>query len=493
MCLAIALMVACTPVNKDSHSDHGEEAKLYLTSYSDLMEVFAEADPLVKGKNSGILSHFSWLKDFSALTNGEVTISLIVGNKGIRQTLSAPTRKGIYSFTLQPEVTGEGQIIFDINTPEGKTQLIVKGVRVFDSESEAAKDAEKMQASKTNTIVFTKEQTWKIEFATEQPVIEPFGQVIKTSAQVQSAQGDEVIVSAKANGILIFTSENILEGKNVGNGQNLFTISSSGMAENNSAVRYAEAQNNYERTKADYDRQKELAKDKIVSEKELQKTKNDFENAKAVYDNFNKNFSAAGQSVSSPMSGFVKQLFVKNGQYVEAGQPIVSISQNKTLLLKADVQQKYAPFLSSINSANIKTIQDSKTYSLEQLNGKILSYGRNANTDNYLIPVSLQIDNKGCFISGGYVELFLKTITNTNALTIPNSAIIEDQGSFFVFSQINPELFEKKEIKIGSTDGLKTEIISGISKNERVVTKGAILIKLAQATGSLDAHSGHNH
>ncbi|MDO8734347.1 MAG: efflux RND transporter periplasmic adaptor subunit, partial [Elusimicrobiota bacterium] len=361
------------------------------------------------------------------------------------------------------------------------------------NDEEAHQAYEKVIVSKTNTIVFTKEQTWKIDFATELPMIESFGQVIKTSAQVQSAQGDEVIVSAKSNGLIIFTSDNILEGKNINSGQILFTISGNEMADNNSAVRYSEAQNNYERTKADYERQMGLAKDKIVSEKDLQKAKNDFENAKAVYDNLSKNFSTTGQSVSSPMNGFVKQLFVKNGQYIEAGQPIVSISQNQTLLLKADVQQKYAPILGSIYSANIKTIQDSKTYSFEQLNGKILSYGRNANSDNYLIPVSLQIDNKGSFIPGGYVELYLKTITNTNALTVPNASLIEDQGNIFVFVQINPELFEKREIKIGSSDGLKTEIISGISKNERVVTRGAILIKLAQATGTLDAHSGHNH
>jgi hypothetical protein len=38
-----------------------------------------------------------------------------------------------------------------------------------------------------------------------------------------------------------------------------------------------------------------------------------------------------------------------------------------------------------------------------------------------------------------------------------------------------------------------TEIKTGLNSGERVVTKGAILIKLAQATGTLDAHSGHVH
>ncbi len=67
------------------------------------------------------------------------------------------------------------------------------------------------------------------------------------------------------------------------------------------------------------------------------------------------------------------------------------------------------------------------------------------------------------------------------------------QGAFFVFAQVTPELFEKREVKIGINDGIKTEILNGITKSERIVTMGAILIKLAQATGTLDAHAGHVH
>lgn len=162
-------------------------------------------------------------------------------------------------------------------------------------------------------------------------------------------------------------------------------------------------------------------------------------------------------------------------------------------MLRAEVQQKYAPILGTIKSANIRTINDDQTYTLEQLNGKLISFGKTANSDNYLIPVSLQIDNKGGFVSGSFVEVYLKSVTNTQALTVPNQSLLEEQGVFFVYVQVNPELFEKREVKIGGTDGLNTEIISGITSKDRIVTKGAMMIKLAQATGNLDAHSGHNH
>ncbi len=193
------------------------------------------------------------------------------------------------------------------------------------------------------------------------------------------------------------------------------------------------------------------------------------------------------------MSGYIKHLFVKNGTYVTAGQQIATISKNKTLILSAEVQEKYASILGSVNSANIRTVYDNKTYSLEELNGHILSYGKSTNNVNYLIPINLQIDNPVGFIPGGFVELYLKTLTNIEALTIPNTALSEEQGIYYVYVQISPELFEKREVKIGATDGIKTEILKGISSDERIVSKGSIFIKLAQATGTLDAHSGHVH
>ncbi len=490
--LALALAGCNAKQTAEKHDEH-EEPKFQYTAYSADFEVFAEADAFVVGATANVLSHFSKLPDFKALESGSMTIRLTVNGKEVSQTLDKPTRKGIYSFDIQPETSGKGSLEFEIKSENGAFEIVVPEITVFISDEEALEASAKVVVSKTNTTVFTKEQSWKVDFATDFPRNEPFGQIIKTTAQVQSSQGDEIIVSAKTNGIVMISGNAVLEGKDVSKGQTLFSISGSELADNNISVRYAEAKNNLEKAKADYERSTELAKDKIVSAKDLLSAKNQYDNAKAVFDNLNTNFSATGQSVKSPMSGFVKQVLVKNGTYVEAGQPIVIVAQNKTLLLNAEVQQKYASMLGSIASANIRTIQDNQTYTLEQLNGKVLSFGKATNSDNYLIPVALQIDNIGSFTAGGFVEVYLKTVTNTFALTVPTTSLLEDQGTFFVYAQVTPELFEKREVKIGATDGIRTEIRTGLSSNERVVTLGAMLIKLAQATGTLDAHSGHVH
>ena len=95
-----------------------------------------------------------------------------------------------------------------------------------------------------------------------------------------------------------------------------------------------------------------------------------------------------------------------------------------------------------------------------------------------------------------WVSIFLllvKTKTNAQAITVPKSALLEEQGNFFVLVQLTPESFEKREIKVGKSDGLKTEILSGVSSTDRIVTRGAVLVKLASVSNSIDPHAGHVH
>ncbi len=477
-----------------AESEHDHE-KIQYTVYSSDFELFAEADAMVIGEHADVLAHFTSLEDFKPLDEAaKITAKLIVNGKTITETLDEPLRKGIYSFELEPTTTGEGKLYFDIETGGERFEVIVPDVDVFANDEELHNHHDHGdEPSAVNANVFTKEQSWKVDFATALPNVQEFGPAIKTVAKIEPARGEEEIIAAKASGLVLFSNNNLVEGKQVATGEKLFTISSSEMAENNFAVQLAEAKSNYETNKANYERKSELVKDRLVSEQELLNAKNAYETSKAVYENLSKNFNESGQMVKSTMTGFVKQIFVSNGQYVAAGQPLVSITQNNKLLLTAQVQQKYLSLLPSINTANITTMHDNLTYTLEELNGKILSYGKSASDDSYLFPVSIEIANHAGFALGTFVEVFLKTITNSKAITVPNSALLEEQGIYYVFVQVTPEMFEKREVKIGGTDGLQTEIISGLNADERIVTQGAMQVKLAKSTGALDPHAGHVH
>lgn len=496
--LAAATVTGCGGHNHGhehatAENEHVHEENLQLTAYNNDFEVYAEATPFVAGEPSELLSHFTFLENFKPLEAGKVTARLVIGSEEVNQTLDKPSRPGVYKFTLTPKNTGTGKVLFDIQTSTGNSQIVVSNITVYKDKHDAQHNAADAVVTSSNGVSFIKEISWKVDFSTEQCKKEPFGQIIRTMAQVQPSQGDERIVTAKTSGIVAIPETGLVDGKSVNTGQTLFYIESGDMADNNLSVRYKEAESNYNLTKKEYERKKTLAEDKIVSESDLLQAKANFEAAEAVYNNLRKNFSSGRQAVTAPISGFVKQLLVRNGEYVEAGQPIVAVSQNRNLFIKAEIQPKYYPLLSNVSTANFRILNDDKVYKLEELNGRLVSYGKSVETDSPLLPVVFQVNNSIDLLPGSFVEIYIKTHRTQPVITVPNVSLVEEMGNYFVYVQLTPEFFEKREVKIGQTDGQHTEILSGLNGNERVVAKGAVLVKLTQATGMLDAHSGHVH
>ena len=321
-------------------------------------------------------------------------------------------------------------------------------------------------------------------------IIEPevFEQVIKTSGQVLAAQGDESVAVATVAGVVSFRGK-VTEGMSVGKGTALVTISSSNIADGDPVQRARIA---YDISRKEYERMQALVKNKIVSDKEFAQAEQNYENARISYEALAKNHSAGGQAVTSPISGFVKNILVKEGDYVTIGQPLVSITQNRRLFLRAEVSEKYYPSLRTIGSANIKTPYDNKVYELKELNGRLLSFGKSAGENSFYVPVTFEFDNKGDIIPGSFVEVYLLSSPMENVLSLPRTALTEEQGLFFAYLQLDEEGYKKQEVTLGADNGKSVQVLSGIKAGDRVVTQGAYQVKLASASNAIPAHS-HEH
>ena len=321
-------------------------------------------------------------------------------------------------------------------------------------------------------------------------VIQPgnFQQVIKTSGQVMAAQGDESVAVATVAGVVSFKGK-VIEGMSVGKGTPLVTLSSKNMAEGDPVQKARIA---YEASKKEYERMKNLVESKIVSEKAFLQAEQTYENARISYEAVAKNHSTNGQTVVSPIQGYVKNLLVKEGDYVNVGQPLVSITQNRRLFLRADVSEKYYNALRTITSANFCTPYNSHVYALNELNGRLLSYGKASDNNGYYVPVTFEFDNKGDIIPGSFVEVYLLSTVQEQVLSLPRTALTEEQGSFFVYLQLDASCYKKQLVTLGADNGQRVQILSGLHAGDRVVTLGAYQVKLASAANAIPAHS-HEH
>ena len=183
---------------------------------------------------------------------------------------------------------------------------------------------------------------------------------------------------------------------------------------------------------------------------------------------------------------------MKEGDYVTIGQPLVSVTQNRRLFLRAEVSEKYYPYLRTINSANFRTPYNNKVYELGALNGRLLSFGKTAGDNSFYVPVTFEFDNKGDIIAGSFVEVYLLSSQLENVLSLPRTALTEEQGIYFVYLQLDKEGYKKQEVTLGADNGKNVQILTGIKPGDRVVTEGAYQVRLASASNAIPAHS-HEH
>ena len=493
--IAVLLMVACqSKQNNSGNSKVGaatELPSLSYTIYTEKSELFAEFRSMVAGDTTKLAGHFTHISElFTAITDGTITLSLTVGDNTVSQESSVSSSPGIFRFTIVPGKAGIGKMVFDIKNKDYTDQVVIDNVTVYTDVNAAMASAQEEPSG--NQISYLKEQAWKVEFANMAVIRQSFNEIIKTTGEILPAQGDEMVVTANTNGIVTFSGNKAVVGTSVRAGEMLFAISGKNLTDGNTETRFTQAKVAYDKAKADFDRAQELVKDNIVSQRDFLEIKARYETEQANYNNLSRNYQGGGQKVVSPISGFVKNVLVTEGQYVSVGQPIASVSQNRSLVLKAEVSQKYFSKLPLISSANFKTAYDNKTYSIEALNGKLLSYGKSNDANTLFIPVTFSFDNKGEVVPGSLVDVYLKLQPFDGAIVIPVSALIEEQGVFSAYVQTAGESFVKRELKLGGSDGINIQVLAGLNEGERVVTKGAYQIKLATASGAIPLH-GHAH
>lgn len=315
-----------------------------------------------------------------------------------------------------------------------------------------------------------------------------FRNVIHTSGQVLAAQGEEATVVAASSGVVSF-SRKVAEGMQVGKGTELLSVSAAHIQDGDPVQKAKVA---YEKAKEEYERAQKLVSSQIVSQKDFAALREAYENARLTYEALKPSKSGKGVSVKSPISGFIKACLVKEGDYVTVGQPLMTVTQTRRLVLKAEVSERYYAQLSLVVSANFQTPYNNKVYSLENLGGKLLSFGKSSGDTSYYVPVTFEFDNRGDMVPGSFVEVYLLSGERSGVLSLPLSALTEEQGVYFVYLKLDEECYKKQEVKLGTSDGSRVEILSGIKDGDTVVTRGAIHVKLASASNAIPAHT-HNH
>ena len=342
---------------------------------------------------------------------------------------------------------------------------------------------------KQGEIVFSPEKAAAVGLQTETIVAQPFEEAIKVSGRLATPSNKVRSVVAAMSGVVKW-QHTINEGTAVRKGEVLAHISVRGIAASD-PVETARIQ--YETARKEYDRAQGLTGSQIISAQEMEQITLRYRNTKAQYEALQDKKADDGCiEIRAPQNGYVSGLNIANGDYVEAGQVLLSISQTQQLLLQADVPERYWNRLGSIRSANFAPAYSDTTYRLADMNGRLLSVGRTADTQTGYVPVVFAFDNKAGLVSGAYADVYLLLADRQEALSVPLSAITEEQGVYSVYVQLDEDCYMKREVILGQSNGERVLVRSGLQSGETVVTRAALQVKLAGSATVIPGHT-HNH
>ncbi len=498
--VALLFLIACHS-HDHSHDAHGghshgtedEIASLSFTERTRSAELFVEFEPLVINSKTAFAAHYSDMVSFKPFEEGSLSVQLMDGDKVIdRAMVNSPASSGIFRPLLSPSQTGKFDLKFILQSKAITDTILLSDIVVYQNRDKARVN-NPIMGDGGDEITYLKEQAWKVDFAIAEARKESIQDVIKVAGEFRALKGEEKMISSKRSGIVTFINSKLQEGRDLRSGETVFAVSSKGLLENNLSAKIDLAKTELDRTKADLNRAETLFADQILSAKEYDKRQADFKMAQSKYSSLTgQGKGTISESLFSPISGIIKSILVSDGQFVNEGEPLMVVSQNRKLQLVADVPQQFQSQLYNIKSANFKPSGSKEVESIDKYKGKLLTVGKSVDMQTGFIPIVFELQNIGNLLPGTFTEVYLKTNRSQDALVIPKSAIMKDYESHYVFVQTGGESFEKREVKLGIDDGEHIQILSGVKQGEWLVSRGAYQIKMASMSNSIPAH-GHSH
>jgi RND family efflux transporter MFP subunit len=318
---------------------------------------------------------------------------------------------------------------------------------------------------------------------------QPFSFIVKTGGRIMVDSKDIIIITAKSSGIVKFTDHFLFPGVKLLKGQKLFTISGDQLAGDNSEFSLSQIRADLEEATANYERARNLISEKIITEEHFLSLKNNYEKVLNEFNNLNGTFGQNGNSISSPDLGYIREIFVTEGQKVTPGQALASIVIEHNLVLRADISPEYLDALPLIEKANFRVSYSNHLYKTEEMNGEKISFGKSTGENSFYIPVYFRMSYNPDLIEGTFAEVYLIGKEINEALIVPNSSLLEEYGKFYLYVEDPDGDFIKTYIVPGYTNGEYTQVLTGLTENDVIVTTGVYQIKLSQMSAGAPSHN----
>jgi RND family efflux transporter MFP subunit len=276
---------------------------------------------------------------------------------------------------------------------------------------------------------------------------------------------ENIVIQPEYSGTL--TSLTVKAGQRVSKGQILGRVDDAGMSQ-----QLASAENQYQLAKTTYERQKNLWDKKIGSEIQYLQAQTQMVSAQKAVSQIKAQLSKT--VIRAPFSGTIDEVFVEKGEVVApSAQGLMRIVNLGNMYVSTTIPESYIGKLKIGDQVDVFLTSLGKTYK-----GKVRQVGSFINPNNRSFGIEVSVPNPENLLRPNQVaKLKIIDYVSKDAIVVPTGVIQEDANHdqfVFVVEGSNGKTGKAKKVVVttGKSSDNVTEILSGLSANDVIVTDG---------------------
>jgi RND family efflux transporter MFP subunit len=180
--------------------------------------------------------------------------------------------------------------------------------------------------------------------------------------------------------------------------------------------------------------------------------------------------------VTSPATGVVAEVMNKalEGMFVKPGMDLYKIADLSTVWVHADVYESDMPWVRSGQRAVVSF----RNAPEEKFRGQVLFLYPEVSRETRTMKICVEVPNPERRLRPGmYADVVVQGPQVSNAVVIPQSAVIHSGERKLVFVALGEGRFEPREVELGvKGEGDRIQIVKGVASGELVVTQAQFML-----------------
>lgn len=186
--------------------------------------------------------------------------------------------------------------------------------------------------------------------------------------------------------------------------------------------------------------------------------------------------------VRAPISGIVDEVSVARGESVEAGERIATIVDLGSMWAVAEVPEHELGRLASVDAARVSPRGVAVALDVAAAPTHV---GLTVDPTTRSVDVAFSVPNEDRALRVGMLATFeLYSAMRTDALTVPESAIVRERGRAVVYVLLDGETFVKRRVRLGARDADRHQVLEGLVAGDVIVVTDVEELRLAALAGS---------